>query len=335
MKRDGATKSFWQNNMPDYISGIHNNNVEDIYDVIIVGGGITGITTALLLQKAGKKCIVAEAQTLGFGTSSGTTAHLNTILDLTYYEIEKNFGEDNTKLVLKSTMEAIGLVSENVEKYYIDCEFSNQDGYLFSQNEKQSLDLKDAFEVSKKIGCEVEYSDTTPVPVDFKKALVFKHQAQIHPVKYLYGLAKAFEQAGGVIAQNCRVTEVKENQQKILEVETGDRKINARNLIYATHVPPGVNLLHFRCAPWRSYAVALKLKDNKCTTGLAYDLHDPYHYYRTQEIDGKKYLIAGGEDHKTAEEKDTEQCFIELENYLRKYFELNRFQVVVTIFYTN
>ena len=73
-----------------------------MYDVIIVGGGITGISTGLLLQKAGKKCIIAEAKTIGFGTSGGTTAHLNTFMDSPYNEIAKNFGEDNAQLVCTS-----------------------------------------------------------------------------------------------------------------------------------------------------------------------------------------------------------------------------------------
>lgn len=322
MKRDGATKTLWQNDIPDYESMAYTLQ-DSIYDVIIVGGGITGITTALELQNAGKKCLLAEAQTLGFGTTSGTTAHLNTILDITYSEIEKNFGEKNTKLVLKATLEAIALVEENVKKYNLDCEFSKKEGYLFSLDDHQTKQLDETFESSKKAGCEVAYSNTIPVPVDFKKALVYKNQAQIHPTKYLYGLAKAFENGGGIIVQQCRITDVKENDQKILEVETGiGKKLFAKNLVYATHIPPGVNLLHFRCAPYRSYAMALTLKNDAYPDSLAYDLLDPYHYYRTQEIDGKRFLIAGGEDHKTAEEKDTQQCFTRLENYLRQHFEV-------------
>jgi glycine/D-amino acid oxidase-like deaminating enzyme len=323
MNRDGATKSLWQNNVPGYDAS-ENEPEAEVYDVIIVGGGITGLTTALLLQEAGKKCIVAEAQTLGFGTTSGTTGHLNTLLDLTYDKIQKNFGAENARLVLKSTIEAIALVSENVEKYHISCEFSKQSGYLFSQNDQQTDALKEAFEVSKNIGCNVAYSDTIPVPVDFQKALIFKDQAQIHPTKYLYGLAKAFEESGGTILQNCRVTNVKENDLNTLEAETSYGSITALHLIYATHIPPGVNLLHFRCAPWRSYAMAVKLKEGNYPDGLAYDLYDPYHYYRTQEKDGEKYLVAGGQDHKTAEEKNTEECFEKLERYFRKYFDISR-----------
>jgi glycine/D-amino acid oxidase-like deaminating enzyme/nitrite reductase/ring-hydroxylating ferredoxin subunit len=321
MKRDGATKSIWQHDVPEFIPADHTIQSE-IYDVIIVGGGITGVTTAMLLQKTGKNCILIEAQNLGFGTTSGTTAHLNTILDLTYSEIEKRFGEQNTRLVLQATTEAISLVAKNVEEFNLDCEFSEQPGYLFSLDKKQSDKLDSAYEASLKAGCEVAYSETIPLPVDFKKALLFKTQAQMHPVKYLLGLAKAFEEMGGIILQQCRVTNVKENEQKALEVETEKGKITGRHLIYATHVPPGVNLLHFRCAPYRTYVIAATLNDNNYPEGLAYDLDDPYHYYRTQEIDGQKYLIAGGEDHKTGEEKNTTARYVKLENYLKKFFDI-------------
>jgi glycine/D-amino acid oxidase-like deaminating enzyme/nitrite reductase/ring-hydroxylating ferredoxin subunit len=323
MKRDGATQSLWQNNREDYKPAPY-HFPEAVFDVVIVGGGITGITTALELQTLGKKCLLAEAKNLGFGTTSGTTAHLNTILDLTYSELNKNFGEENTKLILQATLQAIGHVQKNVNKYHISCGFENKKGYLFSIDDQQTGELNNAYKASLKAGCEVAYSDEIPVPVPFQKALIYNSQAQVHPINYLYGLAKAYEDAGGIIVQECRITDVKQNDQKLLEIETGTgEKIIAKNLIYATHVPPGVNLLHFRCAPYRSYAMAVTLKNNIYPDAVAYDLADPYHYYRSHEVDGKKYLIAGGADHKTADEKDTYQSFIKLENYLRQYFDID------------
>ena len=80
MQRDGALESLWQHGMPDYISQTE-SIPNEVFDVLIVGGGMAGISTALMLQEAGRSCIVAEAHTLGFGTSGGTTAHLNTLLD--------------------------------------------------------------------------------------------------------------------------------------------------------------------------------------------------------------------------------------------------------------
>jgi Rieske Fe-S protein len=81
--------------------------------------------------------------------------------------------------------------------------------------------------------------------------------------------------------------------------------------------------LHFRCAPYRSYAMAVKLKDKNYPNGLAYDMYDPYHYYRTQEVNGEKYLVAGGEDHKTAHQENTEECFRRLQAYLAKYYNID------------
>src|ERR1041384_617133 len=102
MNRDGALTSLWQKDMPVYKpKGIISTNLP--YDVVVVGGGITGITTGLMLQRAGKSVLIAEAQNLCFGTTGGTTAHINTFLDCSYDKVIKNFGEENAKLLAKGT----------------------------------------------------------------------------------------------------------------------------------------------------------------------------------------------------------------------------------------
>jgi glycine/D-amino acid oxidase-like deaminating enzyme/nitrite reductase/ring-hydroxylating ferredoxin subunit len=321
MQRDGVTKSIWQHNMPAY-SSKNNMSFAATYDVLIVGGGMTGIVTALLLQLSGKKTIVAEAKSIGFGTTGGTSAHLNTMLDSPYNEIEKNFGDKAAQSVCLSVKQAISLIDQNVEHYNIDCGYSKKNGYLFSQDEKQSEELAKIIEASKRAGCDVEWTNSIPIPVEFEKAVVFGGQAQFHPAKYLYAIAKAFEDAGGILLQECRIKEFEEKND-VLEIKSSRGLIKAAALIYATHIPPGVNLLHFRCAPYRSYVMGVTLKDNKYPDALAYDMYDPYHYYRSQEIDGKRFLIVGGEDHKTAKEENTNACFTKLENHLRKYFDVD------------
>lgn len=321
MKRDGACISLWQNNQPDYQS-TNSYDANKTYDVVIVGGGITGITTALLLQKAGKSCLVAEAQNLCFGTTGGTTAHLNTFFDTTYDMIQSDFGEQGAQLVARATRQALDLFRQHVTEYNIDCGYEEKDGYLYSKDEQQTEQLQKIFEASQQAGVAVAYTDHIPVPIEFERAIVYSGQAQIHPSRYVYALAKAFEAEGGVIWQQCLVHNVNGNE--ILEIETTGGVVKAKNLIYATHIPPGVNLLHFRCAPYRSYVMAVTLKDGAYPNGLAYDMYDPYHYYRTQDVGGVRYLIAGGEDHKTAHESNTDACFARLESYLRKYYQIDQ-----------
>ncbi len=319
MHRDGANKSLWQEAMPVYHPK-HKIIPEKIVDVLIVGGGITGLSTALALQKSGKQCLLIEANTIGFGTTGGTTAHLNTFLDSTYDRIEDDFGENYAQLVFNASTEAIRAIKNNIETYNIDCGFAYRDGYVFSQNEKQSESLEKIIKASRKAGMTIDYCSEIPVPVPFEKAAKFSEQAQFHPTKYLYGIAEAYEDAGGYLVQNCRMEHYESNS--LCEVKTNLGVIRARKLVFATHIPPGINLLHFRCAPYRSYAMAVKLSDNKYPDALVYDMHDPYHYYRTEEVNGEKYLIAGGEDHKTGHNDNTDFCFSKLDSYLSKYYDI-------------
>ncbi|MBT1707550.1 FAD-dependent oxidoreductase [Fulvivirgaceae bacterium PWU5] len=314
--RDGSFVSLWQE-MPVYGS-LHRAQQDTSYDVAIVGGGITGITTALLLQQAGKRCILVEAENLGFGTTGGTTAHLNTLLDTPYTTIIQNFGTSGAQSVARAAREAVDLIQRHVSTYGIDCGFEEAAAYLFSQDEKQSKELQDIFDASRTVGLAIQYTDSIPLPIPMQKAVRVERQGKFHPLRYVHALAHAFEALGGAILQYAPVTKVTEGD--VVLIDAGGKSIRAHNLVYATHTPPGINLLHLRLAPWRSYAMAVTLADGKYPEGLCYDMYDPYHYYRTQVVDGKSYLIAGGEDHKTGHEENTEKRFRTLEAHVRKYF---------------
>lgn len=320
MKRDGAMESLWQNKMPGYVAQPYSINNDDTYDVVIVGGGITGITTALLLQLAGKKCLLAEAQTLGFGTTGGTTAHINTLLDSPYNLISRNFGEKDAQLVADGCRQSIELIKSNISRYNIDCGYSDHIACLFAQSDEQAKELGDIVDATNKVNIDMQFTGSIPVPLPFVKAAAASGQAAFNPSQYIYGIAAAFENAGGIIVQQCRVLDVKEDRPLTIKTSLGE--IRAGNIVYATHIPPGVNLLHFRCAPYRSYAMAVVLNDDNYPSELCYDMYDPYHYFRTQVVNGQKYLIVGGEDHKTAHVENTGMCFDKVEAYTRKYYDV-------------
>lgn len=319
MKRDGACISLWQNDIGNYTSKTQELPT-GIVDVVVVGGGITGLSTALQLQKAGKKCVIVEAYNIGFGTTAGTTAHINTVLDTPYTQIIQNFDQEGAQLVADATKKAIELIKHNIQEYAIECDFKEVEGFLFAQDQKQSDELEKILEATRSVGIDIYHTSAIPVPIPFEKAVNFRGQAQFHPLKYLYGLAEAFEKEGGMLLQNTRVEHVEEKG--LIHINTSKGQLEAHSVVYATHIPLGVNVLHFRAAPYRSYAIAVKLKNGLYPDAEVYDMHDPYHYYRTQDIEGEKYLIAGGEDHKTAHEANAKFCFHNLENYIRSHFDV-------------
>jgi len=318
--RDGARISLWQD-MPVY----KQKNVPipaDEFDVAIVGGGITGITTAYRLQQSGKKCILLEAYTLGFGTTGGTTAHLNTLLDTPYNTIIQKFNTEAATHIKDATEDAIEFIRTKVKDYQIDCGFRETSAFLMAQNNDQEKQLDEIIEGCRAVCLDYHVSSSAPLPLPVLKSIEVKGQASFHPLRYLYALAEKFEEFGGVILQNHAVTDHEETDQ-YWRLKTSSGFFHAKAVVYATHIPPGINLMHLRCAPWRSYAMAVTLADERdYPTVLGYDLYDPYHYYRTHEIDGKKYLIAGGEDHKSGQCDNTELNFLHLESHLRTYFNI-------------
>lgn len=315
--RDSKTESVWQ---PDTGPFVSRDSTETLFDVAIIGAGMTGINAGLQLQKAGKKCVILEAHNIGYGTTGGTTAHLNTLLDTPYTDIIKNFGLEQAKLVAASAKKAISMIESNIQEHGISCEFERTNAFLFSQNEKQDKELTDIHDACHQVNVNAKYIHELPVPMGFGKILQVADQGKFHPLRYLYGIASAFEDAGGVIRQDCRVQKLDENEP--IEIQTSCGVFYAGSVIYATHIPPGVNLLHLRCSPWRSYSMTMTLEDEKYPLGLIYDMYDPYHYYRSQIVGGKKVLIAGGYDHKVGHEENTTACFNKLESHVRRYFKV-------------
>jgi len=136
-------------------------------------------------------------------------------------------------------------------------------------------------------------------------------------LKYLQGLQKAYEAAGGIILENTPIDKLTEEGNMHIAAPIN---IRARNVIYATHLPPNINVFNFECAPYRSYVIAVKL-NGAYPDALIYDMQEPYHYVRTHVIDGQPLLLVGGNDHKTGHEQP-EKCFEELEKYVRQYYDV-------------
>jgi glycine/D-amino acid oxidase-like deaminating enzyme/nitrite reductase/ring-hydroxylating ferredoxin subunit len=321
MIRDSKTLSVWQDVIP-FVNLNEHSKPDDSYDVIIIGAGITGLTTALSLQERGKRCLILESNNIGYGTTSATTAHLNTVLDTPYNTVIKGFGKDNAQLLAQSTKQAIALIKRNIDHYKISCDFEYKDGFLSAENEEQIKDLDDIFDGLQKVGIEASPTNTIPVPIPFTKAIKFSGQAQFHPINYLLALTEAFTEKGGIIKEHALVSKV-EDKEGEQEVHTQDAIYKAASVVYATHIPPGISILSFKCAPYRTYLLGIELNDeNQYPEALAYDCEDPYHYFRTVYLDDKKILLVGGNDHKTGHNENTEHVFTELEAYVRRYYDI-------------
>lgn len=204
---------------------------------------------------------------------------------------------------MNSTLEAISIIEKNIQRYNIDCDYRKCSGIMYAQDNGECKDLNAIYKSLLELNIPVQKL-SNPLPGQVMDAIRFDGQVHFHPTKYLAGLLDAYLQAGGLILEEVLVTQVKEDDGFGVEIITSDEKVfSADYAIYATHTPIGLNPLHLRIAPYRSYIQVWELDEEQFFPDhLVYDLKQPFHYFRKVLSGDKVCLMVGGEDHKTAHE---------------------------------
>jgi len=289
--------------------------------VAVVGGGITGLTTAYLLAKTGAKVVLLESRRIGDGETGHTTAHLTEIVDTRYETIESRFGNGAARLVALGQRLAIKSIRNFVEQWDVPAQLASVPAYLYAETYEERDELRKEVEACRRAEVPAVWSEECPLPFATKGALRLDNQAQIDPGPYLAALARAFVEEGGQIYEQALVTSVEDGEP--CRVETAAGKLLANKVVLATHVPFTHRvLLQTKIAAYRTYAVAVPLTDETRLEGLFWDCQTPYHFTRKHVIDGRAHLIVGGEDHRVAHNEGEEvAAFERLESYVRDHFE--------------
>jgi glycine/D-amino acid oxidase-like deaminating enzyme/nitrite reductase/ring-hydroxylating ferredoxin subunit len=316
----GATTSLW---MATPVPSFPRLEADCAADVCIVGGGIAGITTAYLLQQEGRSVVLIEDGALGSGETGRTTAHLSNALDDRYFDLERMHGEEGARLAADSHTAAIAQIESIVHHENIACDFTRLHGYLFLAPGDTPATLERERIAALRAGVlNVRLLPQAPLSAfDTGPCLQFPRQAQFHPLAYLSALGRLIGERGGRIFTGTHVAEVKGGERCRVTTD-GGATVTAGAAVVATNTPINDRLvIHTKQAPYRTYAIALRVPAGAVPLALYWDTADPYHYVRLQRIaDGEELLIVGGEDHKTGQAQDTEARFGRLEAWARERF---------------
>lgn len=304
----GESRSYWIDSVTPLEFETVNSNIET--DVLIVGGGIAGITTAYCLLKAGRKVVLVEDGYIGSGESGRTTAHLTCALDDRYYHLENIFGEEGSRLAAESHATAVDFIEFTVRELAIDCNFKRVDGFLFLHSSDKKETLEKELKASRKAGLNTKWIDHVPgISLETGPCICFPDQGQFHIMKYLHAVAKAIVKLGGKIYTRSRATDINETG-----AACNGFTIKALYTVVATNSPVNdLFAMHTKQFPFRTYVIGATIQKGMLQPSLWWDTGNleskwytaPYHYVRTQEYNEDfDLLIAGGEDHKTGQADD-------------------------------
>ncbi|MBQ4517478.1 MAG: FAD-dependent oxidoreductase [Clostridia bacterium] len=192
-------------------------------DVLVIGGGLCGILCAYMLQKSGVACVLVEADRLCAGITNGTTAKITWQHGLVYHKIMKQYGVETAQLYYQSQKNAFDELTKMASSSNAGLEFCPS--FVYSLNDRKAIE-QEAFALNK-IGCSAEFCEKTELPFPIAGAVMIENQAQFHPLKFAYGIAKDI-----TIYENTKVLELKTNT-----AITNKGTISAKTIIVATHFP--------------------------------------------------------------------------------------------------
>lgn len=291
-------------------------------EVVVVGAGITGLTTALHLQSAGQRVVILEAGRIGAGTTGGTSGHLDAVPDQGAQKLIEQHGKTAAGLVTQARLQAIDQIETWSQQFGIDCDFRRIAAYLYSESAPEETGKQ--LEALRELGLDARSVPSIGLPWVKGDGVGVERQARLHSLRYVRGLAREFRARGGVIYENTRVRPPSNNSRKL---ETHQGSVTAtRAIALCTHSAYlGLSQFDLRIAPYQSYVIAVRVAE-AVPDALYWDDADPYHYIRLASSDDPHLLIVGGADHKTGQGGDERESMSKLEQYVRDRFTVQEIE---------
>lgn len=297
--------------------------------VAVLGGGITGLSTALELLEHGWEVSVIEALTIGAGTTGGSTGHLDAHPEQDALPLVKKFGLENGQKVIAERLRAIDTLEQRCTP---ECDFQRLPGYRYSEsplvtenkagNPPPTIstpeELKADMQAAADLGLSVEWCASVPIA---RGGFGYRidNMGRMDSFAYVQHLADLVVQHGGRIFENSCASGPVEKEPT--ELKIGDAVIEFEHVVCAVHCNySDVLRTYFQTPPYQSYVLAARVK-NPPADALFWDSSDPYYYTRLAVSNDPEVIIVGGCDKRTGAHKSDEVAQA-LVDYVRARYDV-------------
>lgn len=291
------TTSLWRATAPPTGFGMLQGDIT--CDVLIIGGGITGVTLALLLAEQGRQTVLLEADEIGSGTTGNSTGNLYETLSQGLSSISSRWGAEVAREVVADRRAAMAFVQAQAAQVpaasFTRCPLVRYARFASSQPQ-----IDREFEALSQAGCRVRWDNAVPdgLPPPAGPVLVLEDQAQFQPQAYVAALARRAAQAGAVLHEHSRVIEI-DSTARVATTVTGT--VKAAEIVMATHSPKGIHLVHAEMPVHREYVVAFEAGASDPGPGIFWWEGEEGLSIRMLAHEGRRFLVCAGQEHKTGE----------------------------------
>lgn len=305
-------KSIWR--IKNRTFQTKNLNGDITTDILIIGGGITGVSTAFYLKDKNLDITLIEAKEIGSGATLNTTGKITFLQGLTYHKLENIFDFNTSLNYLHSQLEAINLIEANIKKYNIECDYMKNASYVYTNQDNDIKEFLKEQQFFDKVNLDYKIINKLPNNLECKYGIKVENTAVFHPIKYLYKLTEELLKSNINIYEKTTALKINKNNNNYL-VHTNNGTIVANRIIVATHYPffikPG--LIPFKTHLEKEYVLASKI--DKIQKFNAITNKKPIISTRYHQ-DNSNYIIFASIESKLAKNLNNEANF---KNLVRKF----------------
>jgi glycine/D-amino acid oxidase-like deaminating enzyme/nitrite reductase/ring-hydroxylating ferredoxin subunit len=292
-------------------------------DVVVLGAGIAGITTAYALAREGRSVVLLDAGRVAEGVTGYTTAKVTVGHNLVYADLAERFDEATARGYAQSQSRALAWLGETVAREGIECELERVPSVVYTEVADEREQIEAEVSAAVAAGLPATLVTQTTLPYDVVAGVRLEDQAQFHPRRYLLALVERFVALGGRVYEQTRALDVDSGSPCLVRTDHGD--LRAGEVVVATHYPfLDRGLLFARLAQYRDVVVAFPVPAERAPAEIVISTGSEEggtHSVRSAPYrDGERLLIVTGGQYKTGTTSDVESAYAELTSWAQERF---------------